>query len=199
MCEASGCRIPLKAPADATIAIRLLPRRLEEVAGPSLMQLIVMQRKSLLERRRERYDAILATFALIDADLAPVEVHVDELDGYQLADAHSCVEQRLDQHQVARLSRSPDRLVIPADHFFAGYVREPFGCPRHDDSELNAELTKDLFQIGIVGPLLTKIRHQLTGFALGRCALWDQLLGSAHAAASSVSSSSRSARFSEND
>src|SRR3989442_6703871 len=119
---ASGGRIPLKEPPDATIAVGLFPRRLKQIASAPSSNPIVIQPECLLERRREGGRRGPCGLCPVDADLAPVEVHVGELEGYQFADAHSCVEQRLDQHQVAWLARSPDRLVVPTDQFFAGYV-----------------------------------------------------------------------------
>src|SRR6266567_4317982 len=136
----------------------------------------------------------LATFALVDADLTAVEVDVIQADGYQFADTHTGVEQRLDEHQVAELPCLPDRFVIASDLLFARYIWQVLGRPRHDNSEFGAELTKDLLQVRVVRPFLTECRRQLVGFALGRRAPPRQGLDSTHAAASSGSSSSRSAR-----
>ena len=47
---------------------------------PLLPQPTVMQRQRLFERRRERYDPILVTLALVDAHLATVEINVTKAD-----------------------------------------------------------------------------------------------------------------------
>src|SRR5207302_469331 len=92
----------------------------------------------------------------------------------------------------------PDRLVIPTDLILAWDVGKTPWRPRHDDPELRAELAKDLLQIDIVRPLVTERCRQLVSFPLGWRASLELQLGGNHAAASSESSASRSARFSEN-
>src|SRR5207244_6069561 len=101
---------------------------------------------------------------------------------HQLTDAHTRVQQRLDEHQVAGLPGSPDCFVIPADLIFGGYVRQPLWRPRDNNPELGTELTKDLPQIRVVRPLAPERRRQLVSLSLGRRAPLDQRLDGTHAA-----------------
>ena len=86
-------------------------------------QALGVQRQGLVERRRERHDPILAAFALVDADLAAIEVHIVQPDRNQLADARAGVQEGLDEHEVAELPRLPHGLVV------AGCGQQPPRAP----------------------------------------------------------------------
>jgi hypothetical protein len=122
--DARGLGVAGQDPADAAVAVGLLPARFEQEhrAGPALG--VDMQGDGFLERGQDGHDAVFAALAMDDADAAGVEVDVGEPDPDELGDPDAGVEQGLDQDDVAGAAGFPDGVVKRADLGFGGHVRE---------------------------------------------------------------------------
>lgn len=78
--DAGGLGVARQELADAAVAVRLLPRRLEQESGVSLVLAGDVQGEGFLERGGEGHDAVLAALAVGDPHAAGVQVDIDHTD-----------------------------------------------------------------------------------------------------------------------
>jgi hypothetical protein len=141
------------------------------VAAAGVAALVDVQGEGLFERLWERHDAVFAAFAVLDADPAAVQVDVVEADGDELGDAGAGVEQGLDKHDVGAAAGVPDGVVPAADLGFCRDVGQRLGGVSYLDAEFGAEVTEDVFEVAVVGSLVSQGFGELAGLVSGRCPL----------------------------
>src|ERR1017187_10939772 len=83
-----------------------------------------VQGEGLPERAGERHVLVLAALAVGDTDPAGVQVGVGQADRDEPGDPGACVEQGLDENDVAAAAGGPHRLVVAADLRLGRYVRQ---------------------------------------------------------------------------